>query len=292
MKISEIFKKSQKPIISFEIFPPKRDAALKNIDGTLEILSDLNPNFISVTFGAGGSVTNSATVDIASKIKKQYGIESVAHLTCLTYDKSEILTILDNLNEHGVENILALRGDRNPNIEPKKDFQYASDLISFVKKNSNLGISAACYPECHQESKNRVEDILNLKRKVDAGAEHLISQLFFDNELFFDFVEGAHLAGINVPIEAGIMPVINKAQIERMVTLCGASLPKKFSRILDRYADNNEALFDAGMNYAINQIIDLIAAGVEGIHIYTMNNPVVAQRICDGIKNLIKPISK
>lgn len=289
MKISEIFKTKTPPVISFEIFPPKRDAALKNIDCTLEILSDLHPDFISVTFGAGGSVTNSATVDIASKIKKNFGIEAVAHLTCLTYDKTEILTMLGNLQEHGIENILALRGDKNPLVQPKLDFKYASDLISFVKANSNLGISAACYPECHQESRNRVDDILNLKRKVDAGAEHLISQLFFDNELFFDFVEGAHLAGINVPIEAGIMPVINKAQIERMVMLCGASLPKKFSRILDRYSDNSEALFDAGMNYAVNQIIDLIASGVEGIHVYTMNNPVVAQRICDGIKNLIKP---
>lgn len=286
MLISELFKK-KRPVISFEIFPPKRDEALKNIDGTLSVLSELHPDFISVTFGAGGSVTNSSTVDIASKIKHNYGIEAVTHLTCLTYSQEEILTMIKTLKDHGIENILALRGDRNPSLEPKQDFKYASDLISFVKANSDLGISAACYPECHQESPSRVVDMLNLKKKVDAGAQHLISQLFFDNDIFMNFVESARIAGINVPIEAGIMPVINKAQIERMVTLCGASLPKKFQRILDRYADNKEALFDAGMAYAVNQIIDLIASGADGIHIYTMNNPIVAKRICEALKNIL-----
>ncbi len=289
MKISEIFEKKTHPIISFEIFPPKRDEALKNIDATLDVLSALHPDFISVTFGAGGSVTNSATVDIASKIKNKYSIEALVHLTCLTYSKSEILTMIKNLQDHGIENVLALRGDRNPNIEPKKEFQYASDLVAFVKEHSDFGISGACYPECHPESKDRINDIFNLKTKVDAGATHLITQLFFDNEIFYDFVERTRLAGINVPIDAGVMPVINKAQIERMVSLCGATIPQKLQRLLDKYADNKEALFDAGLTYCINQIIDLIAAGVEGIHIYTMNNPVVAQRICDSVKNLIKP---
>ena len=286
MHISEFFPK-KRPVISFEIFPPKRDTALRNIDATLDILSSLKPDFISVTFGAGGSVTNSATVELASKIKHKYGIEAVAHLTCLNYDREEITQIINDLKAHGIENILALRGDRNPNVEPKTDFTYASDLIKYVRETSDLGISAACYPECHQESKSRIDDIKHLKAKVDAGAEHLISQLFFDNDVFFDFVERARIAGVNVPIEAGIMPVINKAQIERMVTLCGASLPAKFKRVLNRYENNKEALFDAGMAYAVNQIIDLIASGTEGIHIYTMNNPVVAQRICDAIRNII-----
>ncbi len=286
MHVSELFKQ-KRPVISFEIFPPKRDTALKNIDETLDVLANLKPDAISVTFGAGGSVTNSLTVELASKIKNKYNIESIAHLTCLNYDKQEIASIIKDLEANNIENILALRGDHNPNFEPKTDFTYASDLIKYVKSVSNLGISGACYPECHPQSKNRVDDIIHLKEKVDAGAEHLISQLFFDNDVFFDFVERSRIAGINVPIEAGIMPVINKAQIERMVSLCNATLPKKFQRILERYADNKEALFDAGLAYAINQIIDLIASGVDGVHIYTMNNPVVAKRLCDGIQNLI-----
>jgi len=286
MHVAQIFKQ-KKPVVSFEIFPPKRDEALKSIDGTLEVLTELKPDFISVTFGAGGSLTNSKTVEIASKIKRNYGIEAVAHLTCLNYSKAEIIEMVNNLKANDIENILALRGDHNPNLEPKNDFKHASDLIEFVKQNSDLGISAACYPEGHPESANLSEDVLNLKHKVDVGAEHLVSQLFFDNNIFYRFTELCKVAGINVPIEAGIMPVINKAQIERMVTLCGASLPDNMKRILDKYADNKEALFDAGIAYATSQIIDLLAAGVDGIHIYTMNNPRVAMKICESIKNVI-----
>lgn len=286
MHVAQIFKQ-KKPVVSFEIFPPKRDEAIKNIDGTLEVLTELKPDFISVTFGAGGSLTNSKTVEIAGKIKRNYGIEAVAHLTCLNYSKAEIIEMVNNLKANDIENILALRGDHNPNLEPKNDFKHASDLIEFVKQNSDLGISAACYPEGHPESANLSEDVLNLKHKVDVGAEHLVSQLFFDNNIFYRFTELCKVAGINVPIEAGIMPVINKAQIERMVTLCGASLPDNMKRILDKYADNKEALFDAGIAYATNQIIDLLAAGVDGIHIYTMNNPRVAMKICESIKNVI-----
>lgn len=286
MHVAQIFKQ-KKPVVSFEIFPPKRDEAIKNIDGTLEVLTELKPDFISVTFGAGGSLTNSKTVEIAGKIKRNYGIEAVAHLTCLNYSKAEIIEMVNNLKANDIENILALRGDHNPNLEPKNDFEHASDLIEFVKQNSDLGISAACYPEGHPESANLSEDVLNLKHKVDVGAEHLVSQLFFDNNIFYRFTELCKVAGINVPIEAGIMPVINKAQIERMVSLCGASLPDNLKRILDKYADNKEALFDAGIAYATSQIIDLLAAGVDGIHIYTMNNPRVAMKICESIKNVI-----
>lgn len=286
MHVAQIFKQ-KKPVVSFEIFPPKSDEALKSIDGTLEVLTELKPDFISVTFGAGGSLTNSKTVEIAGKIKRNYGIEAVAHLTCLNYSKAEIIEMVNNLKANDIENILALRGDHNPNLEPKNDFKHASDLIEFVKQNSDLGISAACYPEGHPESANLSEDVLNLKHKVDVGAEHLVSQLFFDNNIFYRFTELCKVAGINVPIEAGIMPVINKAQIERMVTLCGASLPDNMKRILDKYADNKEALFDAGIAYATSQIIDLLAAGVDGIHIYTMNNPRVAMKICESIKNVI-----
>ncbi len=286
MKVESIFRE-KRPVISFEIFPPKRDTELKNIDGTLEILSRLNPDFISVTFGAGGSATNNKTIALAKKIKNQYGITPIVHLTCLNYSKSEIDEILSELNQNGIENVLALRGDRNPDIEPKREFHYATDLVKYIKAHGNFDVSGACYPEGHLEAENMVADIHHLREKVDAGASHLISQLFFDNNMFYSFQEKAKLAGINVPIEAGIMPVINKAQIERMVNLCGASLPEKFRRIMDKYENDKEALFDAGMAYAVNQIVDLLAHDVDGIHIYTMNNTRVAEEICKRIEHLI-----
>lgn len=286
MKIESIFEK-KKPVLSFEIFPPKKESALKSIDETLALLCELNPDFISITFGAGGSTVDNKTVELAKKIKKEYGIEPLVHLTCLNYDKKEILTLLDQLNQADLNNVLALRGDVNPDMEPKKDFAHASDLIAFIKEQGDFSISAACYPETHPEAVSEVDDILNLRKKVDAGASHLVSQLFFDNDVFYDFYKKTRIAGITAPVEAGIMPVTNRAQIERMVTMCGATLPEKFSRIIHKYEDNKEALFDAGMAYAINQIVDLIARDVDGIHIYTMNNPVVAKRICDGIRRLV-----
>ncbi len=290
MKIPSIFetkKRENKPVLSFEIFPPKKEAALKNIDETLELLCDLHPDFISVTFGAGGSTGDNKTVEIAKKIKNNYGIEPLVHLTCLHYDKKEINEILKQLDDAGIENILALRGDVNPNFPMKHDFKYASELVEFVKTKGDYSISGGCYPETHLEAPDAVTDIRNLKKKVDAGADHLISQLFFDNEMFYRFYEKTRIAGIDVPVDAGVMPVTNRAQVERMVNTCGASLPPKFERVLHKYENNKEALLDAGMVYTLNQIVDLIAHDVEGIHIYTMNNPTVARRICDGIKNLI-----
>lgn len=274
-------------VLSFEIFPPKKDSALKNIDETLAVLCKENPDFISVTFGAGGSSNNNKTIEIANKIKNQYGVEPMVHLTCLTYDKSEIDEFYNVLKQNNVENILALRGDRNPNVEEKDDFKHASDLTSYIKKKGDFCVAGACYPEVHPEAENSIVDIRNLKTKVDSGADFLVSQLFFNNDEFYRFQEKCLIAGIDVPISAGIMPVTNKAQIERMVTMCGATLPDRFRKIMEKYQDNPEALFDAGLAYAISQVIDLIASGVDGIHLYTMNNPVVARRICDGIKNLI-----
>lgn len=287
MKVSDIYKQKSQ-VISFEIFPPKKDEELKNIDATLEILSECKPDFISVTFGAGGSSNNNKTIEIAKKIKNQYHIEPVVHLTCLCYDKNEIDNFSKVLEYEGIENILALRGDKNPNVPPKNDFLHADSLISYLKsKNNNFCIAGACYPECHPESTGRVDEMFYLKQKVDAGAEVLLSQLFFDNEYFYNFSEDCKIAGINVPVTPGIMPVINAAQIKRMVTMCGASLPPKFEKIINKFGDNKAALFDAGMSYAISQIIDLLANNVDGIHLYTMNNPVVARKICDGIKNII-----
>lgn len=286
MRIPELFK-NDKTVFSFEVFPPKKTSSIDTVYSTLDELSDLNPDFISVTYGAGGNTADSKTCQIASAIKNKYKIVSSAHLTCVNCTKEDIDIILTQLKENGIENILALRGDMNPDIPPKHDFKYASELITYIKEHGDFSVSGACYPEGHVDSASIIEDITHLKEKVDAGAEHLMSQLFFDNALFYDFLEKARTAGINVPIEAGIMPVTNKKNIERMVSLCGASLPSKFTKMMQKYENNPEALRDAGIAYAIDQIVDLISNGVDGIHLYTMNNPYVARKISESISNLL-----
>lgn len=285
MKVSQVYK--AKRSLSFEIFPPKKDTELSNIDETLEVLAELNPDFISVTFGAGGSSNCNRTIELAKKIKYEYKIEPVVHLTCLHYDRNEIDEFARVLNDEGIENILALRGDPNPNARAKEDFKHSSDLISYLKNRNDFCFLGACYPECHPESPSTVSEIKSLKKKVDAGAEVLLSQLFFDNDIFYRFHEECEIAGIDVPVIPGVMPVINAAQIKRMVSLCNATFPKRFQRIISRYEDNKEALFDAGMSYCLSQIIDLLVSDIKGIHLYTMNNPVVARRICEGIRNIV-----
>lgn len=286
MKITELYKE-KKNVLSFEIFPPKKDGELLNVDPTLEILSDLHPDYISVTFGAGGSSNNNKTIALAQRIKEVYHVEPVVHLTCLSYTKSEIDEFAKEIQNAGIENILALRGDINPNAPAKDDFKHASDLISYLKNSYDFCIAGACYPEVHPDAEDRITDMRNLKTKVDAGAEVLLSQLFFDNNTYYAFLEDCRIAGIDVPVTPGIMPVLNAAQINRMITTCGATLPENFQRIINRFGDNKEALFDAGLSYALSQIIDLLAHDVNGIHLYTMNNPVVAQRIYDGVKNIV-----
>ncbi len=285
MKVSQVYKKKRS--LSFEIFPPKKDTELENIDETLSVLAELEPDFISVTFGAGGSSNCNRTIELAKKIKYEYNIEPVVHLTCLNYDKNEIDEFAKVLKGEGIENILALRGDPNPNACAKDDFRHSSDLISYLKKDNDFCFLGACYPECHPESPSVISEIKSLKKKVDAGAEVLLSQLFFDNDIFYRFHEECEIAGIDVPVIPGVMPVINAAQIKRMVSLCNASFPKRFQRIISRYEDNKEALFDAGMSYCLSQIIDLLVSDIRGIHLYTMNNPLVARRICEGIKNIV-----
>ncbi|NLZ46483.1 MAG: methylenetetrahydrofolate reductase [NAD(P)H] [Clostridiales bacterium] len=283
MSISDLFV-NKKPVFSLEIFPPKKNGSIDTIYDTLDGLKDIKPDFISVTYGAGGNLADSSTIDICSIIKNNYNITPIAHLTCVNSTKDDISVILKRLKEKGIDNILALRGDINPEIPPKDDFKYANELVAYIKTQGDFGISAACYPEGHIQSATLVDDVLNVKKKVEAGAEHLISQLFFDNKFFYDFREKSAIAGINVPIEAGIMPVINKNQIERMVSMCGASLPPKFTKMCSRFANNPEALRDAGIAYAIDQIIDLISNDVDGIHLYTMNNPYVAKKIFEAIE--------
>jgi len=286
MKLTDIYN-SKDRVLSFEIFPPKAAEELDNIDETLEILCDLKPDYISVTFGAGGSSNNNKTISICRKIREKYHTEAVAHLTCLCYDEKEIDSFCRELQDNGIENILALRGDANPNAPAKGVFAHASDLITYIKPRTDFCIAGACYPENHPDSPDRVAEMAALRKKVESGAEVLLSQLFFDNEDFFRFVEDARIAGIDVPITPGIMPCLSARTINRMVTTCGARLPERFKRILDKYGEKKEALFDAGLYYAISQIIDLIATGSDGVHIYTMNNPTAARRICDGIKNII-----
>ena len=285
MKTADIFKK--KTVFSLEIFPPRPDADESVIYDTLEQLSDIRPDFISVTYGAGGVGNGSRTVGIASDIKNRYGTASAAHLPCINLSKTEASQILDSISSSGIDNVLALRGDIPEGYEVSGDFNHADELVSFIHDNYDLNIIAACYPETHPESENAYDDIIHLKNKVDCGVDQLITQLFLDNRYFYDFREKTQLAGINVPIEAGIMPVTNKRQIERMVKLCGVELPEKFKRILEKYGDNPEALRDAGIAYAVDQIADLIIEGVDGIHLYTMNNSYTAHKIYDAVHSLI-----
>lgn len=285
MKTSEFFK--QKTVLSLEVFPPKRTAPVDTVYKTLDGLKGITPDFISVTYGAGGIGNSRATLEIASSIKRRYGIESVAHMPCLHLTKEEAARILEQLKEHQIENILALRGDRIPDMEPAGGFKYAADLVAFIRDHGDFNIIGACYPEGHQESGGLVRDMKHLKDKVDAGVSQLITQLFFDNEYFYRFRERMDLVGIHVPVEAGIMPVVNKKQIERMVSLCGVKLPKKFISMMERYGDNPIAMRDAGIAYAVDQIVDLAAGGVDGIHLYTMNNPYIANRIYESVFRLM-----
>lgn len=285
MKVSEIYKNHKKSL-SFEIFPPKTDNGFKNIDKLLDVLCELNPDYISVTFGAGGSANCNRTIELAKKIKYEYHIEPVVHLTCLHYNKAEIDTFAKILKDEGIQNILALRGDKKVDIPEKEDFKHASDLITYLKPNYDFCFLGACYPECHPESENRVHEIKYIKEKVNSGTQILLSQLFFDNEQFFHFVEDCQIAEINIPIIPAIMPVINASQIKRILMTCGATFPIRFQKIVNKYENNNEALFDAGISYALSQIIDLLVSGVAGIHLYTMNNPILAKKICEGIRFL------
>ena len=292
MNIQRLFE-SKKVVYSLEVFPPKKKTSIDTIYNTLYGLRGLKPDFISVTYGAGGSeAQKNKTCEIASLIKSEYQIEPVSHLTCVGSTKQDIREFLDRLKAEGVHNILALRGDITPN-NGIIDFEHASDLASFIKEyDDSFNISGACYPEGHCDAANMDEDIENLKRKVDAGVSHLVTQLFFDNDHFYEFMDKVEKAGIRVPVEAGIMPVINKAQIERTVSMCGASFPVKFSKMVNKYANDPVALKDAGIAFATEQIIDLINNDVRGIHLYTMNNVETATRITNSISNIIASCNK
>ena len=288
MKIPELFKQ-KKPVFSLEIFPPKKKANIDSIYETVEKLSSCKPDFISVTYGAGGSMTDNYTCEIASNIKKRFSIEAVAHLTCINSSKEDVKEMIGRYQAADIENVLTLRGDIVPDQEIKNDFKHANELAIEVQRkcNDDIEILGACYPEGHYESKSRDEDIQNLKYKIGAGVKVLITQLFFDNQMFYDFIGRARMMGIDVPVSAGIMPIVNSRQIERTVALSGASLPHEFTKMIGLYENDPENLFEAGIEYASNQIRDLITNGAEGIHLYTMNNPKVAMKVYENIKDLL-----
>lgn len=287
MLISE-FCRQKRPGFSFEVFPPKRERPVESVYAALDRLAALSPDYISVTYGAGGSAAQQAvTCAIASRIKKGCGIEPLSHLTCVNSTAAEVDAMLDALAAAGVFNVLALRGDRLPECAPSPDFAHAADLIGHIARRGGFDIAAACYPEGHPDSDSVEQDITFVKEKVERGATHLISQLFFDNEDFYRMMDLCEKAGIDVPIHAGVMPVVNARQIERMVSLCGAKLPRRFSKIMARYGDDPVAMRDAGIFYATEQMIDLAASGVWGIHLYTMNDPAVAEAIRGNLKSLL-----
>lgn len=285
MKIKDKFA-VKKHLVSFEIFPPKVDYPVDTIYGAIDELYSLNPDFMSVTYGAGGS-TKDKTVEISSYIQNKYNLSSIAHVTCISSTKNEIKSILGAIEENNIQNVLALRGDYPSNLSsytiPDDRFKNSLELIEYFKKNSDLCVGAACYPEKHPEAHSLDRDIDFLKQKAEAGADFLVTQMFFDNELFYDFYDKTQKKGINIPIITGILPILNKKQINTIVGLTGNSVPTKLRRILDKYENNPDALSEAGMSYAISQIVDLLSWGVDGVHIYTMNKPGTARKILESI---------
>lgn len=280
------------PSYTFEIFPPKKPkdgsdgkAALERTFAAIDALSSLNPDLISVTYGAGGTSRDN-TVAITSAIHNRYSIRGVAHLTCVGSTKDNIREILDELKANNVCDVLALRGDLGDNAE-LGEFKHASELVSFINEYGGFKIYAACYPEKHLEAPSIEEDIRHLKEKCSMGVSELISQLFFDNDIFFSFIDMIRSAGITQPVVAGIMPITSANQIDRMVSMCGASVPQRVRRFVEAYKHNSGALVEAGIAYATEQIVDLLARGVDGIHIYTMNQPDVVRRIDQNIRNIL-----
>ena len=271
----------QTPSLSFEVFPPNPAVGNEKIIAALKDMQGLAPHFISVTASNNKFNIKETTVRLADYIQNDLKIPTIAHLPAIYLTKDKVAETIADLDKVGVQKILALRGDIIPGVEPQKDFRYATDLIEFIKEQApNFDIIGACYPEGHPDSPNQISDIQNLKRKVDAGCSSLVTQLFFDNERFYDFQDKCTLAGIDVPIHAGIMPILNRNQALRLLKTCeNIHLPRKFKAILDKYENDPESLRAAGLAYAVDQIVDLVTQDVAGVHLYTMNNADTAQYI-------------
>ncbi len=271
-------------LISFEVFPPKTDSAFESIEWSVRELAAFNPDFMSVTYGAGGG-TSQYTTKIASLIKNRLDTTALAHLTCASTPKEQIDNILDTLKENHIDNILAMRGDIPHGFQKPQGeyYTYACELISHIKEYGYFDIGGACYPECHLECDSLEKDIENLKNKVDCGVDFLITQLFYDNDIFYSFLEKVRNKGIFAPVFAGIMPITNIKQVDRIIGLSGTKLPQEVTAFLEKYRDKPEELEKAGLEFAIKQINDLLSNGVNGIHIYTMNKPYVARTVLKGI---------
>ena len=275
--------------ISFEVFPPKTDAGFEKVKDATDKIARLNPSYISVTYGAGGG-TSKNTAKIASHIKHELGVESLAHLTCASSTKEEVRQVIENLKQLEIENILALRGDIVPGMTfPSEDrFHYAYELVEEIKKHGDFCIGAACYPEGHVENEHKEDDIKYLKQKVDSGVDFLTTQMFFDNDIHYNFLYRIREAGITVPVLPGIMPITTAAQMKRSQELSGTVFPRRFLALLDRFGDYPDAMKQAGIAYATDQIIDLLANGVKNIHVYSMNKPEVAAKIMENLSEVIK----
>ena len=290
MKISDILRED-KTTISFEVFPPKTTANSESVKKAALGVAALHPDYMSVTYGAGGS-NRGNTLHIAEEIQKAENVTTIAHMTCVGAGKEDIRTALSEMKAAGIENILALRGDRPKDFDgdPFKEYHYASELVATIKEYGDFCVGGACYPEGHPDSTNKKEDIKNLKKKVDAGCEFLTTQMFFDNNIFYNFLYKAREAGILVPVIPGIMPITRANQVENAVRLSGCNVPERFRSIVDCFGENPAAMQQAGIAYATDQIIDLIANGIRHIHVYSMNKPEVAKGILDNLSDIVRQI--
>jgi methylenetetrahydrofolate reductase (NADPH) len=287
MSIPDIIK-AKKPSLSIEVFPPKTSSVFANVRAVTEEIAALRPDFISVTYGASGG-TSEYTAAIAANIQDKFGVPALAHITCVSSVREKVSSVLQELKSKGITNVLALRGDLPEGFDIQTaQYHYASELISEIKALGDFHIGGACYPETHPESANYKQDMASLKLKQDAGCEFLTTQMFFDNNILYNFIYRAREAGITVPIVAGLMPVTDARQIKRIMSISASTLPQRFVRIVDRYGDNPEAMKQAGIAFATEQVIDLYANGIGAVHIYSMNHPDVAARIMDNVSHIVK----
>ncbi len=289
MKITDILKE-KKPLLSFEVFPPKTESSFQSVKEATEEIAKLKPSFVSVTYGAGGG-TSKYTLDIAQNIKQIHSVPTLAHLTCVSSDKNTVSERIEMMKAAGIENVMALRGDIPKELENADrsawDYKNAIDLVRELKKHSCFCVGAACYPEIHPESENQSTDIKFLKEKVDAGAQFLTTQMFFDNNLFYNFLYKIREAGITVPVIPGIMPITNANQLERAIKLSGSFIPQRFKSIVDAFGNEPNAMKQAGIAYATDQIIDLYANGIKNVHVYSMNKPEVAAKIKENLSDIL-----
>ena len=281
MKITELLK-NDKLSISFEVFPPKTDSKFESVESAVLKIAELAPTFMSVTYGAGGG-TSKYTLKIAQEIKEKYGVPTLAHLTCVSSTKETVRSMVDSIKSAGIDNVMALRGDIPNTLDGEDrsgwDYNYAVELVRELRELGDFCIGGACYPEMHPESINQREDIKHLKEKVDAGCDFLTTQMFFDNNLLYNFLYKIREAGITVPVVAGIMPITNASQVERAIKLSGSHMPQRFKSLVDKFGSDPDAMMQAGIAYATDQIIDLFANNITNVHVYTMNKPEVASKI-------------